>query len=71
MKKRRKRYPSFKYIITDEDILSILNAINNDDFDYILDFFEDLQPVDKEDSENTYSFEQIIANAGIVIKRNK
>ena len=49
----------------------ILNAINNDDFDYILDFFEDLQPVDKEDSENTYSFEQIIANAGIVIKRNK
>ena len=71
MAKRKKRYPNFKYVITDEDILSILNAINNDDYDYVIDFFEDLPPVNREDLQNTYSFEQILANAGIVVKGNR
>ena len=71
MSKRKKKLPNFEYIITDEDILSILHAINNDDFDFILDFLEDLEPVGVDNSTNVYSFEQILANAGIVITRNK
>ena len=70
MGKRKKKLPNFKYIITDEDILSLLHAINNDDFDFILDFLEDLEPIGVDNSP-IYSFEQILANAGIVITRNR
>ncbi len=66
MKKRR--VPQYKYIITERDIIELLTALSNDDIDFVVDFFEDLIP--ENDDDNTYSLEQILANAGVVINRN-
>tara|TARA_R110002051_G_scaffold5831_1_gene29297 strand:- start:6 stop:212 length:207 start_codon:yes stop_codon:yes gene_type:complete len=63
--------PNNKYVITERDICDILIAYNNQDYDWILGFFETLNPIDNFDNQNTYTFEQVIANAGIVIHDGK
>ena len=58
--------PNNLYAITERDICDIIIAFNNQDYDWILDFFETLNPIDNIDNQKSYTFEQIIANAGIV-----
>ena len=58
--------PNNQYVISERDICDILIAYNNQDYDWILDFFETLNPIDNFDNQKTYTFEQVIANAGIV-----
>tara|TARA_Y100001937_G_C6969148_1_gene262456 strand:+ start:430 stop:630 length:201 start_codon:yes stop_codon:yes gene_type:complete len=65
---KKRRVPQYKYIITERDIIELLTALSNDDIDFVVDFFEDLIP--ENDDDNTYSLEQILANAGVVINRN-
>ena len=67
MKKPRK-IPKFRYEITERDIIEILTALSNDDIEFVIDFFEDLIPLDE--NNETYSLEQVLANAGIIINRN-
>ena len=63
--------PNSKYIIYEKDVLDILIAFNNQDYEWILDFFESLKPVEHMDELKSYSFEQLLANAGIVSQRKK
>lgn len=63
--------PNSKYIIYEKDVLDILIAFNNQDYEWILDFFETLKPVEHMDELKSYSFEQLLANAGIVSRRKK
>ena len=58
--------PNNKYVISERDICDIIIAFNNQDYDWILDFFETLNPIDNIDNQKIYTFEQVIANAGIV-----
>tara|TARA_B100000745_G_C19945647_1_gene319106 strand:+ start:272 stop:478 length:207 start_codon:yes stop_codon:yes gene_type:complete len=58
--------PNNQYVISERDICDIIIAFNNQDYDWILDFFETLHPIEHMDELETYTFEQIIANAGIV-----
>jgi len=58
--------PNNKYIIYEKDILDILIAFNSGNYEWVLDFFESLNPIDNTDNQKTYTFEQVIANAGIV-----
>jgi|TARA_Y100000294_G_scaffold153834_1_gene153060 hypothetical protein len=58
--------PNNKYIISERDICDIIIAFNNQDYDWILYFFETLNPIDNTDDQKSYTFEQILANAGIV-----
>ena len=58
--------PNNQYVISERDICDILIAYNNQDYDWILDFFETLNPIDNIDNQKIYTFEQVIANAGIV-----
>ena len=63
--------PNSKYVIYEKDVLDILIAFNNGDYEWILDFFETLKPIQHMDELETYTFEQIIANAGITFKGTK
>tara|TARA_R110000737_G_scaffold97768_1_gene131993 strand:- start:98 stop:304 length:207 start_codon:yes stop_codon:yes gene_type:complete len=63
--------PNNKYVIYEKDILDILIAFNNGDYEWILNFFESLKPVDGTENLESYSFEQLIANAGIVFEKKK
>ena len=63
--------PNNQYVISERDICDILIAYNNQDYDWILDFFETLNPIDNFDNQKTYTFEQVIANAGIVSTQGK
>ena len=63
--------PNNKYIISERDICDIIIAFNNQDYDWILDFFETLHPIEHMDELEAYTFEQIIANAGIVSYQGK
>ena len=63
--------PNSKYIIYEKDVLDILIAFNNQDYELFLDFFESLEPFEHMDELKTYSFEQLLANAGIVSQRKK
>jgi hypothetical protein len=63
--------PNSKYIIYEKDVLDILIAFNNQDYEWILDFFESLKPVEHMDELKSYSFEQLLANAGIVSRKKK
>ena len=63
--------PNNQYVISERDICDIIIAFNNQDFDWILDFFETLNPIDNFDNQKTYTFEQVIANAGIVSNQGK
>ena len=58
--------PNNQYVISERDICDIIIAFNNQDYDWILDFFETLNPIDNIDNQKSYTFEQIIANTGIV-----
>ena len=58
--------PNNQYVISERDICDIIIAFNNQDYDWILDFFETLHPIDNIDDQQTYTYEQIIANAGLV-----
>jgi len=63
--------PNNKYVISERDICNIIIAFNNQDYDWILDFFETLNPIDNIDNQKIYTFEQVIANAGIVSSTKK
>ena len=63
--------PNNKYIIYEKDILDILIAFNSGNYEWVLDFFESLNPIDNFDNQKTYTFEQVIANAGIVSNQGK
>jgi len=63
--------PNNKYIIYEKDILDILIAFNNGDYEWVLDFFETLKPIGGSEDLESYSFEQLIANAGITFQGNK
>ena len=58
--------PNNQYVISERDICDIIIAFNHQDYDWILDFFETLNPIDNIDNQKIYTFEQVIANAGIV-----
>ena len=58
--------PNNQYVISERDICDIIIAFNNQDYDWILYFFETLNPIDNIDNQRSYTFEQIIANAEIV-----
>ena len=60
--------PNHKYVIYERDIVDILIAFNDVNFEWILDFFDTLTPVDGTDNSKTYSFEQLLANAGITFQ---
>ena len=70
---KRPRYEDFKsknrYVITECDIVDILIAYNNQDYEWIIDFFETLEPVTSIDELQSYTLEQLLANAGIVYQR--
>ena len=61
--------PDEKYIISESDIVEILIAYNNQDYEWIIDFFETLEPVTSIDELQSYTLEQLLANAGIVYQR--
>jgi hypothetical protein len=63
--------PNIKYIVYEQDILDILIAFNNQDYEWILDFFESLRPIEHMDELETYTIEQLVANAGISFTGNK
>ena len=63
--------PNSKYIVYEQDILDILIAFNNQDYEWILDFFESLRPIEHMDELDTYTIEQLMANAGISFTGNK
>ena len=60
--------PNHKYVIYERDIVDILIAFIDGNYEWILDFFETLTPVDGTDNSKTYSFEQLLANAGITFQ---
>ncbi len=60
--------PNHKYVIYERDIVDILIAFNDGNYEWILDFLETLTPVDGTDNSKTYSFEQLLANAGITFQ---
>ena len=64
--------PDEKYIISESDIVEILIAYNNQDYEWILYFFESLVPVQKikkhfNTEEQTYTFDEVIKLAGITL----
>ena len=63
--------PNSKYIIYEQDILDILIAFNDGNYEWILDFFESLRPLEHMEELDSYTFEQLIANAGIVSHKGK
>ena len=63
--------PNNKYVIYEKDILDILIAFNNGDYEWILNFFESLKPVEHMEELDSYTLEQLIANAGIVSHKGK
>ena len=56
--------PNYKYIITDEDIADILIAYNNQDYEWIIYFFESLEPAD---GPGPFTLDQILEQTGIVL----
>ena len=70
MKKPRQfELPDEQYLISESDIMDILIAYNNQDYEWIIDFFETLEPVTSIDELQSYTLEQLLANAGIVYQR--
>ena len=61
------------YVLTDDDIDRIIVAFNNDDYEWILYFFENLRKLKlkKQDVnlDETYTFEEVLSNAGIILSR--
>ena len=63
--------PNSKYVIYEQDILDILIAFNDGNYEWILDFFEALKPIEHMEDLKSYTFEQLIANTGIVSYKGK
>jgi len=57
--KKPKKIPEHKFIITERDIIELLTALSNDD----------VEPIGEDNQ--TYTLEQILANAGIVRASNE
>ena len=66
--------PDEQYIISESDIVDILIAYNNQDYDWILYFFEKLVPIQNIKNhikvDPTYTFNEVIKMAGIVLPKN-
>lgn len=67
--------PNEKYIISESDIVEILIAYNNQDYEWILYFFESLVPIQNikkhfNTEEQTYTFDEVIKLAGITLPKN-
>ena len=66
--------PEEHYVISETDIVEILIAYNNQDYEWIIYFFESLVPVQdikrKIQHEPTYTFNEVIKMAGIVLPKN-
>ena len=66
--------PDEQYIINESDIVDILIAYNNQDYEWIIYFFESLVPVQdikrNIQHEPTYTFNEVIKMAGIVLPKN-
>ena len=65
-----------KYIISENDIIDILIAYNNQDYEWIIYFFESLVPVQNiknhfNTEEQTYTFDEVIKMAGIELPKKK
>lgn len=65
MKSISNRYDNEKYVITEEDICDLLLAYSNHDYEWIIYFFETLEPV--QDS-ICYTFEELLSSAGITFQ---
>ena len=64
----RVEFPEYKYVITERDVMDILIAFNNQDYDWILYFFETLKSIDNTEDLTSYSFDQLLTNAGITFQ---
>ena len=62
------KLPNHKYVIYEKDIVDILIAFNDGNYEWILDFFESLRPFEHMEELESYSFEQLLANAGITFQ---
>ena len=66
--------PDEQYIINESDIVDILIAYNNQEYEWIIYFFESLVQVQdikrKIQHEPTYTFNEVIKMAGIVLPKN-
>ena len=68
--------PDEQYIINESDIVDILIAYNNQDYEWIIYFFESLIPVQNiknhfNTEEQTYTFDEVIKMAGIKLQGKK
>ena len=69
--------PEEHYVISESDVVGILIAYNNQDYEFIITFFETLVPIQNQNIkrniqyEPTYSFDEVIKMAGIVLPKNK
>ena len=73
MKKPRQfELPDEQYLISESDIMDILIAYNNQDYEWIIYFFESLVPVQSLKKhikiEPTYTFDEVIKMAGIKLQ---
>jgi hypothetical protein len=63
------KYPisEHQYVITEKDVVDILIAYNNQDYEWIIYFFETLTPIDIKitGGKESYTYEQLLANAGL------
>ena len=70
------KLPNERYMITENDIVDIIIAFNNQDYDWILYFFEKLVPIQNVKNhinikQETYTFNEVIEMAGIVLPKKK
>ena len=69
---RRFEFPEEKYIISESDIMDILIAYNNQDYEWIIFFFETLVPVQRVIKqikvEPTYTFNEILKTVGLKVQ---
>tara|TARA_R110000824_G_scaffold388184_1_gene583659 strand:+ start:166 stop:396 length:231 start_codon:yes stop_codon:yes gene_type:complete len=71
-KPRQFELPDDQYLISESDIMDILIAYNNQDYEWILYFFESLVPVQSLKKhikiEPTYTFNEVLKMAGIKLQ---
>ena len=73
---RKFELPEEHYVISESDIVDILIAYNNQDYDWILYFFEKLVPVQDikkhiNIKKQTYTFDEVLEMAVIVLSERK
>ena len=69
------KLPEEHYVISETDIVEILIAYNNQDYEWIIYFFESLIPVQNiknhfNTKDQTYTFDEVIKMAGITLPKN-